>query len=693
MPKKKDLLIEIGTEELPPQQLLTLINSFKESFSDELSKNKLNFAEIKPFITPRRIALQILQLDTQQPIQKIEKSGPNLKIALDENGNPTNAGKGFAKTCGVSFDKLTHLETPKGKVLHYESEQPGEKASELIPEILQSCLHALPIAKRMHWGNLQESFIRPVHWLVVLFDKEVIDCAFFGIKSDRYTFGHRFHANNRIALKNVNDYEKLLLSSGKVVACHEKRSKLIQDETQKLAKSMQGQAKLTNDLLALINGLVEYPVVLSGEFSPSFLELPREVLISVMIEHQKYFPVIDESGNLLNNFIIVSNIQSKKPEVIISGNQKVMNARLADAQFHFKQDQKTSLISKTDKLSAIIFEKNLGSISEKSQRVLKLSCHIASLIGAKVDVVERAAILSKADLVSNMVGEFPELQGIMGSCYARIDGEPKEVALAIKEHYQPRHATDSLPSSLPGVCLSLADKIDTLVGLFAVNKHPKADKDPFALRRQAFAILKIILEKSLLLKLDDLFEFALQNFNEKIISQNPDVIPELLNFCFERLKSLCSEKNIPPRVFSAVLAKKVTSPFDFYCRAKSVAEFQSQPMAIELSEINKRVKNILQKANMSKLLTQQINQSLLSEKAEQNLIDVMVKKEQILKPLIKQTDYRNILLESAKIKPEVDSFFESVMVMVDDEQLKLNRLLILQKLRTLFTNVADISLL
>jgi len=694
--KTQTLLVELGTEELPPTQLPILESSFKENFAAELKNNRLEFDRIESFSTPRRLALQVFSLVEKQPDIIQERQGPSLAQAFAVDGAPTTAGLGFAKSCGVELSQLSHKETATGAVLAFSSNIKGKATEELIPCMVQQAVAKISMAKSMRWGDLTESFVRPVHWLVVLFGKEVIATNMFAISAGRYTYGHRFHCPRQLALKQADDYVDTLNNIGMVMPNSQQRQEFIRAEIERVARENDGEAQISAALLELVTGLVEYPVVMVATFAAEFLDLPKEALVSAMQQHQKCFPIADQHGQLLAKFILVSNINSTCPQTVVCGNERVMHARLADAEFHYQQDKQRPLTAYLDKLQTVIFQQQLGSIHDKILRIQTLAAAIAKKLGAKSEDVARAALLCKSDLMSQMVGEFPELQGIMGFYYARNDGENKEVATAIREHYLPRHAQDCLPRSLPGICVALADRIDTLVGLFAIGKAPTADKDPFALRRHALGVLRILLEKSLHLDLQELFTLATESYGAKItLAPVKNCIEQLMDFCFERLRGFCADKEIPAKTFAAVLAKRPTDPFDFYCRLKAVQAFQELPVAASLSEANKRVHNILAKANMPELSNNmaQIDPQLLLEVAENNLARILSAKEIEVAPLLEQADYTNYLQVLATLKPSVDDFFDHVMVLAEDLKLRNNRLLLLTKLRNLFLQVADISLL
>ena len=692
MTEENILLIEIGTEELPSSDLQKLSTSFQNIFAEELKNNQLEFSKIIPFATPRRLALKIFGLPEQQPGKTIAKKGPSLKDAFDGDGKPTNAALGFATSCNTSVELLQHQETETGAWLYFEEVVSGLATIKLIPELLEKALSLLPIAKRMRWGTMQQSFVRPVHWLVILFNEQVVEATLLNIKADRYTHGHRFHAPFPMKLQHANDYEQTLAEKGKVIPDFNKRSSIIKEDAQNLAKSINGQILTGNEeLLDLITALVEFPIAMLGTFNEDFLTIPKEVLIAAIQEHQKCLTIVTDEGKLINQFILVSNIESNEPEKVVSGNELVVHARLADADFLFKEDQKHSLEASLEKLKTITFQNKLGSLYDKTLRIEKLAVSIAEQIDAHASHTARAAKLCKIDLTSQMVYEFPELQGIMGYYYSQHDGEPSTVSAAIQEHYLPKTAQDSLPLGLPSVCVAIADRIDTLVGLFAIDKIPSGEKDPFALKRQALAILRIIIEKSLSLDLQALCKEAYSNYESKV--QNVACLEKLADFFFERLRYwYLATAEGSAKVFESVLAKRPSCPFDFYRRLTAVQAFQTLSESESLAAANKRVKNILTQTE-DKISFLEINSSLFEEKEEEVLCQATQKQEELITPLLKKADYQEVLKTLSTLKEPVDLFFDKVMVMTEDPQIRHNRLNLLRKLQDLFLNVADISLL
>lgn len=688
--KYQDLLIEIGCEELPSKSLQKLQSALLEGLATKLKEAELSFENMVGFATPRRLAVQVNKLAKVQPTRSILKKGPARAAAFDTAGNPTTPALKFAESCKVPFEKLTFQETDKGSWLVFEQQEPGLATEQLIPKMLMEVLNNLPINKRMRWGNNDFSFVRPVQWVVLLFGDKVVDAEIFGIKADQYTRGHRFHHPKPIKISNPEDYEQTLLNTGYVIADFNKRREKIATGMQATAQKQQQQVIMEPELLDEVTGLVEWPVVLTGQFDKAFLEIPKEALISSMQVHQKCFPITDSNGNLLQHFLIISNIESTDPKAVINGNNWVMKARLADAAFYYEVDKEITLHQRSEKLKQVVFQAGLGSLWDKSERIAALAKIIAEKINADPIYTERAALLCKADLLTQMVGEFPELQGIMGRYYALHHSEPPIVAQAIEEHYFPRFSQDMLPSSLEGAAVALADRIDSLVGIFGLGKEPTGDKDPFGLRRQAMGALRIIIEKELNLDLEDLISKAI------IIESVPkkDIKDNLLGFCFDRLKARYLEQGIAPQIFEAVRSKGLPSnPLDFHKRIQAVATFKNLAEAETLAAANKRVKNILSKSDVSIPKDSFVDDILLKEKSEKELSSQLIAKEKEIEPLIKSGNYTAALKALATLKEPVDQFFTDVMVMVDDEALRNNRLRLLNRLRKLFLEIADISLL
>jgi glycyl-tRNA synthetase beta chain len=684
----QDFIVEIGTEELPPKALQTLATSFEQNIVDELTKLGLAFTDTAWYAAPRRLAVRINQLAAQQADKIVEKRGPALAGAFDAAGEPTKAAQAWAASNGISVEQAERLETDKGAWLVHKATVLGAATVSLLPAVVSTALAKLPIAKPMRWGHSTAEFIRPVHTVVMLYGNDVVPATVLGKTSGRQTHGHRFHAPALVEIANADSY-LATLEQAYVVADYAKRRAFIAAEVAKTAASLQGVVAPDEALLDEVTSLVEWPVVLVGTFEERFLQVPAEPLISTMKDNQKYFPLLDSHGKLLNKFIFVTNINSKDPSQIISGNEKVVRPRLTDAQFFFGVDQKTKLADRLDSLSTVLFQQKLGTLREKSERIAQLSAYIAGKIGANVEHAQRAGLLSKTDLMTNMVGEFPETQGIMGMHYARLDGEPEAVALALNEQYQPRFSGDVLPAQLESCAVAIADKLDSLVGIFGIGQAPKGDKDPFALRRAAIGALRIMVEKQLPLDLLDLIAVSQQTFGDKLTQAT--VAEEVLEFMLARFRAWYEAEGYAVDVIQAVLARRPTDPADFDRRVKAVAEFRKLDAASALAAANKRVANIL--AKVEGLLPQQINASLLQAGAEQALADALAAKQAELSALFQAGDYNTALSSLSSLRQVIDQFFDEVMVNVEDQAVRQNRLALLNQLRQAFLFVADISVL
>ncbi len=684
----QDFIVEIGTEELPPKALQTLATSFEQNIVDELTKLGLAFTDTAWYAAPRRLAVRINQLAAQQADKIVEKRGPALAGAFDAAGEPTKAAQAWAASNGISVEQAERLETDKGAWLIHKATVLGAATVNLLPAVVTTALAKLPIAKPMRWGHSTAEFIRPVHTVVMLYGNDIVPATVLGKTSGRQTHGHRFHAPALVEIANAESY-LATLEQAYVVADYAKRRAFIAAEVAKTAASLQGVVATDEALLDEVTSLVEWPVVLVGTFEERFLQVPAEPLISTMKDNQKYFPLLDSHGKLLNKFIFVTNINSKDPSQIISGNEKVVRPRLTDAQFFFGVDQKTKLADRLDSLSTVLFQQKLGTLREKSERIAQLSAYIAGKIGANVEHAQRAGLLSKTDLMTNMVGEFPETQGIMGMHYARLDGEPEAVALALNEQYQPRFSGDVLPAQLESCAVAIADKLDSLVGIFGIGQAPKGDKDPFALRRAAIGALRIMVEKQLPLDLLDLIAVSQQTFGDKLTQAT--VAEEVLEFMLARFRAWYEGEGYAVDVIQAVLARRPTNPADFDRRVKAVAEFRKLDAASALAAANKRVANIL--AKVEGALPQQINASLLQAGAEQALADALAAKQAELTALFQAGDYNTALSSLSSLRQVIDQFFDEVMVNVEDQAVRQNRLALLNQLRQAFLFVADISVL
>jgi len=687
MAETKDLLFELGCEELPPTTLKTLRDHLLSGICAGLEEAKLGFISTHSFATPRRLAVLIEALETTQQDIYVEKRGPAVAAAYDADGNPTKAALGFARGCGANFDDLATLKTDKGEWLSYKKLEKGQSAKALIPAIIEKALARLPIAKRMRWGSSNDAFVRPVHSAVLLLGDEVINAQFFGIDTSNSSFGHRFHAPGSITLKAANTYSKQL-SSAHVIASFEDRRTLIEQQTNQAATAVNGKAHIDNGLLDEITALVEYPVAVTGSFDEHFLALPKEVLITTMQINQKYFPVLDESGALLPYFITISNIDSNKPQSVSHGNERVIRPRLSDAEFFWQQDMKSTLAERISTLDNVIFQHKLGSVGEKTRRIEKLSIELATQLGCNTMLASRAALLSKTDLVTDMVGEFASLQGVIGRYYANENGEPEEVSEALQEQYLPKQSGGVLPTSETGQILALADKLDTVVGIFSVGLLPTGDKDPFALRRASLGILRIIIERQLSLDLKELISLSCRQFSHTFDADNTK--EQVLNFMLERLKGYCLSNNYSPEQFFSITAVNCTKPVDFMNRIRAVKDFSQLDEATSLGEANKRIQNLLKKApkNVSSLF----DASCLSGQQEIDLYNQLQTVEKQTQPLIDQQQYIEALKVLSTLKEPIDAFFEHVFIMADDENLKNSRLALLDKIHSNFIKIADISI-
>lgn len=685
----QDFLVEIGTEELPPKALTKLANAFLEGIKQGLSNEHIGYESAKVFASPRRLAVLVYKLQEQQDDVTSEMFGPPVSAAFDAEGNPSKAAEGFARKCGTSVDKLEQVDTGKGIKLAYRSIIPGKKTADLLPAITQQSLSNLPIPKRMRWGSSRVEFVRPVHWLTMLMGNQVIDCEILGCKASDVTYGHRFHCNQALTISNAADYEQTLAEKGHVLADFEKRRDLVQKQVEQAATARGGIAVIDPDLLDEVTALVEWPQALLGRFDEDFLRLPEQALISSMKEHQKYFHVTDSDNKMLPCFITVSNIESSDPNQIVSGNERVIRPRLSDAAFFYDTDRESTLSSRLEGLKKVVFQSQLGTVYEKAERIAGLAGRIAQLVGSDPETARRAGLLSKADLLTSMVKEFPELQGTIGADYARNDGEADVVAQAVFEQYLPRFSGDQLPDSLTGCAVSLADKLDTLCGLFAIDQPPTGDKDPFALRRAALGILRIMVEKQLDLDLLDCIELAL---SEQKVEAKPDTANQVFDFVLQRFRAWFQDENIPANVFLAVQARRPSRPLDFQQRIHAVSRFAALEDAEALSAANKRVSNILAKQGVTGS-TFEVRHDLLESGPEQALAEIVANKAESIAPLLAKSDYSATLENLAELRPAVDAFFDNVMVMTDDEAVRNNRLALLSQLRGLFLEVADISLL
>lgn len=685
-----DFLVELGCAELPPGALKALSGAFLSGVRDGLDKAGLGYGEVRAYATPRRLAVQVDALQDRQKDTDIEKFGPAVKAAYDADGQPTKAAQGFARSCGVSLDELERDQKDGIEKLVFRSLRKGEETIRLLAGIVDQALNRLPIPKKMRWGNRREEFVRPVYWVLMLYGEQVVDTTILGVRAGNTTRGHRFHHPDTITLSRPADYEAAL-EQAYVVADPARRRERIRAQVEAEAEKLQARVVIEDDLLDEVTALVEWPVALTGRFDEHFLDVPPEALISSLKQHQKCFYVVDAEGRMLPYFITVSNIESRDPRQVITGNERVIRPRLADAGFFYEADSKRSLASHREQLRKIVFQQQLGTVYEKGERVTALAGRIAEQIGGNAEQARRAGQLGKCDLVTQMVGEFAELQGIMGYYYARKDGEPDDVAAALNEQYMPRFSGDRLPETLTGAALSVAEKLDTIVGLFAIDQPPTGSKDPFALRRAALGVLRIIVEKELDLNLREAIAEAVDALPESVLEAGrEEVTDRVFAFMLERFRAWYQAEGVRPDVFQSVFELRPTRPLDFDRRIQAVKRFRQLPECDALAAANKRVANILQKQENA---DRELDINLLQDPAEKELADSVRSLRDTVEPLFASGDYTSGLEKLAAVRGPVDRFFDEVLVMTDDEALRANRLQLLSGLRDLFLQVADVSCL
>ena len=684
----QNFLVEIGTEELPPKALKTLATSFADNVEAELNQAGLSFDKIEWFAAPRRLAVKVLNLATQQPSKEIEKRGPAVSAAFDAEGKPTKAAEGWARGCGITVEQAERIATDKGEWLVHRAKIEGQPTKNLLNDIVANALAKLPIPKPMRWADKTVQFIRPVHTVTMLLGDELIEGEILGVASARTIRGHRFLGEKEFEIQHADQYPQLLREKGSVVADFNERKAEILAKSQAKATALGGVADIEESLLEEVTSLVEYPNVLAAKFEERFLAVPAEALVYTMKGDQKYFPIYDKDGKLLPHFIFVSNINPEDPTAIIEGNEKVVRPRLTDAEFFFKTDLKQKLVDRLPRLETVLFQQQLGTLKDKTDRIEQLAGEIAKQIGADEAKAKRAGLLSKCDLMTNMVFEFTDTQGVMGMHYARHDGEDEEVAVALNEQYMPRFAGDELPKSLVASAVALADKFDTLTGIFGIGQAPKGSADPFALRRAALGALRIIVEKNLPLDLEDLVKKSAALFGDKLTNQN--VVADVVDFMLGRFRAWYQDEGIAVDVIQAVLARRPTRPADFDARVRAVSHFRTLDSAEALAAANKRVSNILTKAEAA---IGEINLTACVEPAEKALAEAVLALRTEVQPLIAQGDYTAVLDKLANLRAPVDSFFDNVMVNAEDPALRQNRLAILNTLQGLFLQVADISVL
>ena len=688
------LLIELGTEELPPKTLKKLHDAFAAETLNGLLESQLitSSDSAHPFASPRRLAILVPNVLSKQPDQEVERLGPAIKAAFDADGNPTPAATGFAKSCGVSVDDLSRIDTDKGERLAYTVKEIGKTLDQLLSGILEQTIKRLPIAKRMRWGDGDAEFVRPVKWLLALHGDQVVPCVVLGVASSNISFGHRFHSKGEIRITQAANYEQILEQEGHVIADFTKRQQTILDLAKAAAGNLGGSIEDDPKLLDEVTGLVEYPSAIVGDFEQDFLDVPQECLISSMRDHQKYFHIVDEKGTLMPHFITMSNIKSSKPSQVKEGNEKVLRARLSDAQFFWESDLKTKLEERVEKLSSVMFHAKLGSTLDKTERLQSLATKIAKLLKADSNIAQRGALLSKADLVSNMVGEFDELQGVMGHYYADRDGENSIVGECIEQHYWPKFAGDQLPQSLEAQSVALADRLDSLVGIYAAAGAPTGDKDPFGLRRSALGVLRILIEKGHALSLAELIAVTASTYGEQQnFAIDEQTQANICEFVQGRLLPLYQSQDVATLAIKSVMAVSSDIPLDFHQRLNAIVAFSEVSEAQDLAAANKRIGNILKKQSTD--VPSHIDVAALSETDEVSLHDALVAIEEECQQLFNQGEYQQGLGKLSTLKTPVDDFFENVMVMSENSAEKNNRLALLKRMQDLFLRVADISLL
>ena len=712
-----DLLVEIGTEELPPKALRTLSESLASELASELDAAGLAHGVPVPYATPRRLATFIPGVPATQPDRDVERRGPPLARAFDENDEPTKAALGFARSVGVDVDRLVRIETGDGAWLGYRFTKAGAPLSSLLPAMVERALARLPAPRRMRWADRDIEFVRPVHWMVLMHGAEVVEAEILGVPSGRATRGHRFHHPADIVLEDAGRYVTALRREGHVVAGFDERMEIIREQVERAADDLGGQARIDPALLEENAALVEWPIAVAGHFDTEFLELPDAVLIATMQGHQRYFPVADGTGALMPHFIAVSNIESRNPETVRAGNERVIRPRLSDAAYFFDADRRHRLESRLEGLGGIVFQRKLGSLHAKAQRVSALAGRVARAMGKSGEAVvhaERAGLLCKCDLLTEMVGEFPELQGEMGREYARLDREPAAVADAIGEVYMPRFAHDDIPDTATGRAIAIADKLDTIAGCLSLGQAPTGDKDPFALRRAALGTLRIMIEGGLDLDLDRMIEAAFECYEDQsgddpgtatregfpddlvasVIKASPGTVMEVRRFMLDRLRAYFADRSIPTDVFNAVLAKEPTRPLDFAYRVRAVEVFRTLPEAASLAAANKRIGNILRQAEQGKIgVPGEVDDALFREDAERSLSDTLGSIEPRARAMLDAGEYTGALASLAGLRDRVDRFFDTVQVMDEDDALRGNRLALLARIGALFMEAADISVL
>ncbi len=685
-----DFLIEVGTEEMPPKALRSLMEAFSANLESAVDEARLGHGDVHAYASPRRLAVLIEDLADGQADRTVVHKGPPVHVAFDDDGKPTPAASAFAKKCGVEIDDLGREQTDKGEWLTHEALEKGASAATLLPELIDAALAALPIPRRMRWGDSDAEFVRPVHWIVMLHGTKIVDAPVMGITAGNVSCGHRFHTDKPVKIGEPADYLQSLENDGFVIADFERRRELVRNGVDDAATKAGGHVVEGESLYDEVTALVEWPVPMTGKFDEAFLELPREVVVSTLTGHQRYFPVADDSGRLLPRFITVANLESRDPDQVREGNERVIRPRLADAAFFWDSDRRTPLEARADSLRDVVYQQGLGSLHDKSVRVAALAGWVAGELGDDDKTVRRAASIAKCDLVTGMVGEFPELQGTMGRYYALSDGQPAAVADAIGEHYAPRFAGDALPASGSGRILAVADKLDTLAGVFSLGKKPSGNRDPFGLRRAALGVVRILVECEIDLALRTLINeaVALQPKGKLDVS---DVASDLHTFITERLRHyfLDRDADLSTETFEAVRARNPSSLVDFELRLHAVQAFLGLEQAASLAAANKRIANILRQAEVDDAGA--VKPKVLADDAEKALFAALGDARDDVRPMLDDRRYEEALTRLASLREPVDTFFDDVMVMADDTALRKNRLALLGELRALFLDIADIS--
>jgi glycyl-tRNA synthetase beta chain len=687
VPEVRDLLFELGTEELPPKSLTALVSALGANVARGFRKLGLVHGEIRSYGTPRRLAVFVRDLSSVQSDQSLERRGPALQAAYQPDGTPTKATAGFARSCGVPVDQLGVIQTDRGQWVGFTQRIPGVASTQLLPDILHQALADLPIAKRMRWGAGTAEFVRPVHWAVLLFGDQVVEAEILGVSTGRLTHGHRFHHPAPFEISAPDRYETELREMGRVLVDPRERRLMIERMAQDAASRLGGHACIDDDLLDEVSALVEWPVPIVGRFDARYLDLPAEVLVTTMQANQKYFPLKDAQGRLVPHFITISNLESSCSDTVRQGNERVIVPRLSDAEFFWTQDRKRSLESRTADLAAVTYQKTLGSLLDRTHRLVQLGVRIAQNLGIRHGAIERAARLAKADLLTEMVGEFPNLQGIMGRYYARAEGEPDEVALAIEEHYQPRAAGGALPSSDEGSVLALAEKCETLAGIFSTGLLPSGDRDPFGLRRAALGMLRILIEQQRDLDIRPLFEQALGLYDHAF--DHSKTLETILEFVHERMRGYFLESGYASDEIESVLCLKPTRPLDVARRLQAVRDFRRLAAADSLAAANKRIRNLLRRTDET--IAGTVNEVLLTDPREQALFEAVRHARSDLLPLLQRSDYTTALSRLAQLRDPVDAFFENVLVMAPEPDLRHNRLGLLALIENLFLDIADVG--